>query len=178
VHFKSSGNPVFLERPLPSGTKHLFVRAYFFMTRQLGMGPQGANHETLLGITGDPKSANTEVRFGEIKGVIGTNQVPSDNIAPKMAQWYMGPVVSANAWHCIEVEFDGQAAYPSLRAWADGTMVHSITAAADWQNGALPTTWMDGMFVDLKLGWQSFSSAANEIWMDDLVLSSMRIGCN
>jgi hypothetical protein len=37
---------------------------------------------------------------------------------------------------------------------------------------------MDGMFVDVKFGWQSFSSAANEIWMDDLVLSTASIGCN
>ena len=41
AHFKSDGGMVFLERPLPSGTNHLFVRAYFYMTRQLGMGPSG-----------------------------------------------------------------------------------------------------------------------------------------
>ncbi len=163
VHFKSTGNPVFLERALPTGTNHLFIRAWFYMTRQLGKGPQSANHETLLGITADPKSVNTEVRFGEIKGVIGTNHVPSDNIAPKMAQWYMGPTVSANAWHCIEVEFAGNnTTYNSLYAYADGTLVHSITAATDWQNGTLPANWMNGMFVDVKFGWQSFSSMANE----------------
>ena len=32
---------------------------------------------------------------GQIKGVIGTNQVPTDNIAPIMAQWYSGPTISA-----------------------------------------------------------------------------------
>jgi hypothetical protein len=47
-----------------------------------------------------------------------------------------GPIVSANAWHCIEVEFAGDASYNSLYAWADGTLVHSIAAATDWQNGA------------------------------------------
>ena len=90
----------------------------------------------------------------------------------------MGPIVSANAWHCIEVEFAGDATYNSLYAWADGTLVHSITAATDWQNGALPANWMNGMFVDVKFGWQSFSSAANDVWMDDLVLSTGPIGCN
>ena len=45
------------------------------------------------------------------KGSIGTNQVPSDNIAPIMAKWYGPPVITANAWHCIEVEFNGAAAY-------------------------------------------------------------------
>lgn len=108
VHFKASGsNPVFLERALPAGTNHLYVRAYFYLANQLGMQPSsgGDNHETLLGITADPTNVNTEVRFGQIKGVIGTNQVPSDNIAPVMAQWYSGPVISSASWHCIQVEF-------------------------------------------------------------------------
>ena len=139
----------------------------------------GDNHETLLGLTGDPTSANTQIRFGQIKGVIGTNQVPSDNIAPVLAQWYSGPVISSGVWHCLELEFDGSASYDALRAYSDGTLIHSITAATDWQNGALPATWMNGMFVDVLMGWQSFSSLGNEIWMDDLALSSTgRIGCN
>jgi len=180
VHFKSDGGMVFLERPLPSGTNHLFVRAYFYMTRQLGMGPSSANHESLLGLRASPSSADTEVRFGEIKGVVGTNHVPSDDIAPVMAKWNGPPIISANAWHCIEVEFNGAAAYNTLNAWADGTLVHSITQASDWAHAppGLPANWMSGMFNTVFFGWQSFSSAANEIWMDDLVMSTSRINCN
>ncbi len=181
VHFKVTGSdPVLLERALPAGTNHLNVRAYFYLTTAMGDLPMsgGDNHETLLGLTADPTSANTQVRFGQIKGVIGTNQVPSDNIAPIMADWYGGPVISANTWHCIEVEFAGDATYNSLYAWVDGTLVHSITAATDWQNGALAANWMNGMFVDAMFGWQSFSSIATELWMDDLALSTGSIGCN
>jgi len=182
AHFKISGSdPVFLERPLPTGTNHLYLRVFVYLTNAMGDLPAsgGDNHETLLGLTGDPTSANTQVRFGQIKGVIGTNQVPSDNIAPIMAQWNSGPVISAGVWHCLEVEFDGSASYNALRAYSDGTLIHSITAATDWQNGALPATWMNGMFVDVLIGWQSFSSLGNEVWMDDLALSSVgRIGCN
>ena len=54
------------------------------------------------------------MRFGEIKGVVGTNHVPSDDIAPVMAKWYGPPAISANAWHCIEVEFNGAATYNAL----------------------------------------------------------------
>lgn len=182
AHFKISGSdPVFLERALPTGTNHLYLRVFVYLTNAMGDLPMsgGDNHETLLGLTGDPTSANTQVRFGQIKGVIGTNQVPSDNIAPIMAQWYSGPVISSGVWHCLEVEFDGSASYDALRAYSDGTLIHSITAATDWQNGALPATWMNGMFVDVMIGWQSFSSLGNEVWMDDLALSSTgRIGCN
>jgi len=181
VHFKASGNnPVFLERALPSGITHLYVRVYFFLANELGMQPstRGDNHETLIGITADPTNVNTQVRFGQIKGVIGTNQVPSDNIAPVMAEWNSGPVISAGTWHCIQVEFAGDATYNSLYAYSDGTLVHSITKASDWQNGPLAADWMHGMFMDVMFGWQSFSGMPNDIWMDDLVMSTGPVSCN
>jgi hypothetical protein len=179
VRFKSDGNMVFLERPLPAGTNHLFVRAYFYMTRQLGMGPSSANHESLMGLRANPSSADTEIRFGEIKGVVGTNHVPSDDIAPVMSKWYGPPIITANAWHCLEVEYNGTAAYNTLNAWADGVLVHSVTQGSDWAHAppGLPANWMNGMFNTVFFGWQSFSSAANDIWMDDLVLSTSRINC-
>src|SRR5450432_886304 len=37
VHFRGGSGPVMLTRPLPAGTNRLFVRAYFYMSRQLGM---------------------------------------------------------------------------------------------------------------------------------------------
>jgi len=176
VHFIGGSNPAQLTRPLPNGTNKLYVRAWFYMTRQLGMNP-GANHETLIGIRKLTGGANDEVRFGEIKGVIGTNEVPTDNISPKMDVWGMGPVVSANAWHCIEVAFLGDGAQHTLHAWADGTLVHEVTAGDQWQNGAMPANWLDGKFVEVVLGWHSFSSANNDVWMDDLILSTSPIGC-
>jgi hypothetical protein len=189
AHFKISGSdPVFLEYPLPTGINHLFLRVFVYLTSAMGNLPANPtpptptdNHETLVGLTGDPTMDGTQVRFGQIKGVIGTNQVPSDDISPLQAKWYMGPVITASAWHCIEVEFDGTASYNTLRAYSDGTLVHSITAGTDWQNMTLKTTsnWMSGMFKDAIIGYQSFSSIGNEIWMDDLALSTTGpIGCN
>ena len=181
VHFHGSGNTDFLELKLSSGINHLYSRVWVYSSVQLGNGPSSDNHETLLGITGDPGSVNKQVRFGMIKGAIGTNQSPTDDISPLQAKWYMPPSISAAAWHCIEVEFDGSASYNALRAYSDGTLVHSITAGTDWQNGNLSTTsnWMNGMFVDFMFGWQSFSSTTADVWMDDLALSTTgRIGCN
>ena len=169
--------PAQLTRPLPTGTNKLYARAWIWFTRQLGMNP-GANHETLLGIRKAVGSANDEVRFGEIKGVIGTNEVPSDNISPKMAQWGMGPVVAPNGWRCIEVAFLADQAQHTLTAWADGVMVHAITAPDQWQNGNLPANWMNGKFVEFIMGWQSFSGIDTDLWIDDVVLSNSPIGCN
>ena len=41
----------------------------------------------------------------------------------------------------------------------------------------MPATWLSGKWNEFMIGWQSFSSAANEIWIDDLVLATSRIGC-
>jgi hypothetical protein len=174
--FKGGGNPAMITRPLDTGTNKLYVRAWFYMTRQLGQVPD-ANHETLIGIRGKTGAADDEIRFGEIKGVIGTNEVPSDNISPKMDMWGKGPVIPANAWNCIEVAFLADQANHELHAWHNGTEVHSVTAGDQWQNGTMPATWMNGKFLEVIIGWHSFSSDPNEVWMDDLVLSDSRINC-
>jgi polysaccharide lyase-like protein len=180
VHFVGGQSPAQITLPLPTGTDRLFVRANVFMTRQLGANDNPLpNHETLIGIRGTPGQASNEVRFGEIKGVIGTNEVPSDNISPQMDQWGKGPAVAPNQWHCIEVDFLGDIpAMNELHAYVDGTLVHEITAADQWQNGSLGGNWMAGKFVEVMLGWQSFSGADTDVWMDDIVLSTSPIGCD
>lgn len=51
-----------------------------------------------------------------------------------------------------------------------------------WQNNTMPADWLAQKFggtpAEIVLGWQSFSSAANDVWMDDLVLGTAPIGCN
>jgi hypothetical protein len=86
-------------------------------------------------------------------------------------------VIPANAWNCIEVAFLADQANHELHAWHNGTEVHSVTAGDQWQNGTMPATWMNGKFLEVIIGWHSFSSDANEVWMDDLVLSDSRINC-
>jgi len=173
LHVKGGTSPAFLTRPLPSGSNKLYVRGYFFMTRQLGQNP-GANHETLFGIR---KDKDNEIRFGEIKGVIGINEVPSDNITPKMDLWGKGPLIAANKWVCIEGAFIGDQPQHEVHAWADGTEVIAATSGDQWQNGTMPATWLNGKWNEFMIGWQSFSSASNEIWIDDLVLATSRINC-
>lgn len=147
------------------------------MTRQLGENP-GDNHETLFALRGSAGNANNEVRFGEIKGVIGTNEVPSDNIAPPMAFWGQGPAFAAQQWHCIEVMFDASSAYDSVVASINGQIVHTIDESADWNNGPLAANWLEGKFVEIAFGWHSFSQNNVDVWMDDIVVSTDPIGCD
>lgn len=177
VRFTGGQNPGQITLPLPPGANRLYVRAMVFMTRQLGQNP-GANHETLIGIRGTPGQASDEIRFGEIKGVIGTNEVPTDNISPKQDQWGQGPAVTANEWHCLEVQFLGDQAQHELYAYADGELVHSVTAPDQWNNGNLRSNWMEGKFTEVILGWHSFSGIQTDVWMDDVVLSTSPIGCD
>lgn len=173
LHVKSNGGVAFLTLPLPANIDKLYVRGYFYMTRQLGQNP-GANHETLFGIR---KDSNAEIRFGEIKGVLGVNETPSDNITPKMDQWGKGPLIAANKWVCIEGAFLGDKAQHEVHGWADGVEVISVTSGDQWQNNVEPATFLNGYWKEFMIGWQSFSSAANEIWIDDLVLSPTRVNC-
>ncbi len=181
AHFHGGASPAMITRPLPGGTNKLYVRAWVYMTRQLGNDPsQNANHETLLGIRKTSGDAGDEVRFGEIKGVIGTSMPAiGDAISPPMASWHSGPSVAANTWACIEVAFLGDATPNTLHAWADGTLVHEITSVGpdQWESKTLPEDWMAGRFTEVILGWQSFSGFDIDVWIDDIVLGTSPIGC-
>lgn len=176
LHVNASSQPAMLTRALPQGTNKIYVRAYVWLTNKLGQNP-GHNHETLLGVRGTPGGANDEVRFGEIKGVIGTNEVPSDDISPTMDQWGLGPVIPAGEWNCIEVAFIGDAEPHEVRAWNNGTEVHAVNSAEQWQNGVLGTDFLTNKFNEFIIGWHSFSSYANEIWFDDIIVATQPIGC-
>ncbi len=176
LHVLGGSTPAMLTRPLPSGTDQIYVRAYVWLTVQLGQNP-GHNHETLLGIRGSVGQANEEVRFGEIKGVVGTNEVPSDDISPTMDQWGMGPLVEAGRWNCIEVAFVSTPGAHEVRAWRDGEDIHLVDDPSQWNNGALGSDFLTGKFNEFIIGWHSFSNVDNELWVDDLVVATERVGC-
>jgi hypothetical protein len=173
IHFKGSFAQIV--KPLPPGTNRLYIRAYVNMAKQMGSQP-GDNHEHIMGIKATP-DANKEIRVGQIKGHLGTNEVPTDNISPLYATWGTGPIISANAWHCVESSFLGDTAYNELRMYVDGVLVHSITSNADWNNGAMPNNWMNGFFNYVELGFQSYSNNSTDVWMDNIVVSTQPIGC-
>ena len=72
----------------------------------------------------------------------------------------------------------------TLKSWLGGTTLYDVAGNGtdSWQNGAMPATWVAKHFggtpSEIVIGWQSFSAAANDVWMDDLILSTSPIGCN
>lgn len=186
-HVTSGTQPAMLTMALPANTNRLFIRAFVKSSVQLGarQADSVSNHETLLGLRATPNDGNFEIRFGEVKGALGYNMVGtdrSDAVSPPMSQWSMGPSMSANQWHCIELDFlNDDPSKPQAHASIDGTLVRSVTALSDWHvplSGA-GVQWLNDMFKEVILGWQSFSNQpANDVWMDDVVLSNSSIGCN
>lgn len=175
IHFKGGAAPAQIVRELPAGTQRLYTRAYVNMSVPMG-NVAGDNHEHIFGIK-KTFDANDEIRVGQIKGVLGTNHIPSDNIAPKQDKWWSGPQMAANTWYCVEVDYLADQAYDTLKMRVNGTEVHSITSAADWNNGALAADWMSDKFKYVMFGFHSFSSRTADVWMDDLVVSTQPIGC-
>jgi len=175
VHFRGGPNPAQIVRTLPAGIQRLHMRAYVSLSKVLG-NQAGDNHEHIMGIR-RTTDASDEIRVGQIKGVLGTNQSFTDNIAPKMAQWYSGPQLAANTWYCVETAYYADTAYDELRMWVNGTLVHSVTSANDWNNGALGADWLSDKFTYAFVGFHSFSNNTADVWMDDLVLSTQAIGC-
>ena len=175
IRFKGGAAPAQIIRALPAGTQRLYTRAYVNMSVAMG-NVAGDNHEHILGLK-KTKDANDEIRVGQIKGVLGTNHIPSDNIAPKMSQWYSGPQMAANTWYCVEVDYLADLAYDTLRMRVNGNEVHSITSANDWNNGALGADWMSDKFNYVMFGFHSFCGRSADVWMDDIVVSTQPIGC-
>ncbi len=176
LHVRGGSSPAMITRPLPAGTDRVYMRAYVWTTVKLGQNP-GNNHETLIGVRGSVGQANEEVRFGEIKGVIGTNEVPTDDISPTMDQWGQGPLIEAERWNCIEVAFVAEPGAHFVQAWRDGEEVHRVDDPSQWNNGALGTDFLTGKFNEFIVGWHSFSNLDNELWVDDLVVATERVGC-
>lgn len=181
IRFKGSFAQIV--RPLPANTQRVHMRAWVNSDRQFGNIPgddSTSNHSHIMGIKKNANDTNSEVRVGEIKGVLGTNDYPTDDISPLDTQWRKGPQISANKWTCVEVAMYADTAYDELYFWVDGTLVHSITKAADWKNapGNMGANWMSDKFNYVMFGFQTYTNnqTAN-VWMDDIVVAGSPIGC-
>jgi hypothetical protein len=188
VHFHAEGatQPAMLTLALPADLTRIYIRAYVKTTRQIGnqTPDQQSNHETLIGLRATPNDGNFEIRFGGAKGALGYNMVGpgrNDAVSPGQALWGSAPAISTGAWHCVELAFvNDDPNSPQAHASVDGQEVRSVTRLSDWHVPLSDegTTWLNGMFKEVILGWQSFSPApANDVWMDDVVLSRSPIGC-
>ncbi|HVR62087.1 MAG TPA: hypothetical protein VMU50_09320 [Polyangia bacterium] len=83
-------------------------------------------------------------------------------------------------WVCAEWKFDG--ANDELHYWLDGVLQTAVDVVkgdgACGVNTASGTRWQAPVFNKVMLGWYSqVFPMPVELWMDDVVLSSERVGC-
>jgi hypothetical protein len=104
-----------------------------------------------------------------------------DGTGPGSDCWHHAErvVVPVGRWVCVEWQMDGPV--DSMRFWLDGAAVESLTVSGTGQgcvNQPSDYRWTAPVFEQVDLGWQSYQpDAARTIWIDDVAISSTRIGC-
>jgi hypothetical protein len=80
-----------------------------------------------------------------------------------------------NRWVCVEWQFDG--AHDEMHYWFDGILQTGVDVIG--QAGGCSVPWKAPTFDKLYLGWRHAqpSSIDTELWLDDVVLHTARVGC-
>jgi hypothetical protein len=88
-------------------------------------------------------------------------------------------VIPVAAWACAEWKFDGAA--NELQFWLNGAEVTSLAVTGTGQgcvNQPATFPWSAPNFERIDLGWESYQADdARTIWIDDVALSTEKIGC-
>ena len=84
-------------------------------------------------------------------------------------------------WACVEWKFDGVA--NEMHYWLDGKSLADADVIKSGGTCVTPppagSIWQAPVFSNLSLGWQepNASTAAIEMWLDEVALHTQRIGC-
>ncbi|WP_394201558.1 hypothetical protein [Marinagarivorans algicola] len=181
LYVKGGQQPSEIVKKLPVGLDRVYTRMWVYMDQSLG-DDASDNHEHFSGLKADegggrPYSADKEIRIGTGKGHLGFNIVPdSDAISPNQGKWYSGPTTPKNQWYCVEVGYHADTAYNETFFWLDGVLVNSVTKASDW-HAPVDADYLKDKMGYAMFGWHSFSSTEVNMWLDDIVISTERIGC-
>ena len=187
----SASEPVQIVKDIPRDTRRMYLRMYMKQSVDIGRTP-GNNHASLITLRGSLVGENrneTELRFGDAKGVLGVNLNPTDGIAPiyyEQAGQLSGSglanaaLITKDEWHCIEVAYLDDGDVSQMFVWNDDIEVFALESLQDFADGG-PTEshWMAEQFGQVVIGWQGWGAGINsDIWIDDIIASDERIGCN
>ncbi len=145
--------------------RSFFLRA-FMRVDAAPLGP------TLIGIGSDTQP-ESEVRFRIQQNSWATiNVVPGDAVLPQAARENncpTCPAVPVDQWFCVEFAVDADAREATL--WFDGTEV----ATASESVGGFPEMPSP---IPVRLGTMSLQGGETGVWIDDVAISTTRIGCD
>ena len=82
-------------------------------------------------------------------------------------------------WACMEWHFDGP--NERMEFWLDSTQIVPLTVNRMGQGciaNGLGGRWVMPQFSSLRLGWEHYqTSIPIQMWVDDVALSTSRVGC-
>jgi len=155
-------NQSFLYRVLsiPVATQQFWVRMFFRTDVAFG---SSTVHESLFGpSTGAlTQNNNNETRI-ELSEQFGYMLI---NVKDATSEPLVRRQLTANAWHCIEARYDGDAG--EVEIFAD---------EVQFINEQSPRFQLD--FQTFRLGYMKFNGTTRAVRFDDVVLAPDRIGCD
>ena len=158
----------------PLNPSSFHVRFYLALETALVAG-----HTTFAVVHG--AASSSEVRMGGQFSYLVANLESNDaqrrsggndgdpNLAP-------GVKLTPNTWYCMELSYDQP--NQAMRVWLNDSEIVplAISQPSDWSSTPSSPQWLP-VVTQLKLGWQSYGGNANVVHLDDVVVSTAKIGC-
>lgn len=126
------------------------------------------------------EGTNQHLRFGAMSEIMMYNRQDNDATLPDLSP--QGIATSANlpagSWQCLEYHLgtDG-----TIETWLNGAAIAGLTVTPGTTNSN-QQGWTRSKFVPkisgVYFGWESYGSAANTFWYDDVAIASSRVGCS
>jgi len=83
----------------------------------------------------------------------------------------------ANTWTCVEAFFNGAASGSEFRVWIDDQELTDMHVTDFSANNSGRTHWAPS-FNYIKIGANDYDANLGQIWYDDVVVATQKIGCN
>ena len=176
---------------LPTANNRVYVRA--FVNFQKAISAITGHVGFIVGAASRDNSG-TELRFGSSvpPGFSGSMldlnlQNPMDGGGGEVTRFsngyttggdplnMAGKTLDADHWYCIEALYSGTPSEFDL--WIDGTELGSLHVTDFDARGTMPRTMWAPSFKFLKFGAQNYGGDAGQLWYDDIVIGTDRIGC-
>lgn len=154
--------------PFPARSNSFYARVFLRSKNAMGEG-----HSTYFGAGSADNQRMVRVGFQEY--VLETNLiVPGTEYGLLSGPWDQpdqGVQLPAGQWHCVEAFFNG--AQNELRVWFDDTEVTALHTK-NWNAGL--SGWSP-QYARAWFGFETYHGEQDELWLDDIVVGTQRIGC-
>lgn len=160
------------------GGYHVFGRALFFGERMPADTESRRHGWVTLEGTSPMHGTYSQVGFRHDSG-----RTPYANffvINPWQDCWASGQAMAkptpVGRWFCYEWEFDASGA--ALRMWQDGELqVETVGIGSGCTDGMATRPWVMPLNPTMGIGLYTYDEVSLRAWVDDVVISQTRVGC-